>query len=297
MSTARPLLILLLTFTLCGCASHNPPAKDVCQQHQAMVWEAARSYYLMQSMKPDDLVDPQKLIGYFGPGKVPCCPLGTNAYTPFKIFVGPTCPHEPRLHPGSAMPENIAKIRSNQSAEPETASPAPEGFEVVHLPGIDGSILKPKGWYFQHFGDPNSPNRYHYQMTKEDASKQGGFVIGFTITVAAGVSKVTQQKPSEYAAIILRDYPKIEIISKGEVRTFPTGQGSLEQRAWIVDQEVPVGGTNTVCRVGITTAAVDQIDFLVVIVFGTPREEWIASQSIYETVCQKIRILGPNPGK
>jgi hypothetical protein len=151
----------------------------------------------------------------------------------------------------------------------DTDIPVPEGYEVVRLPIMDGAILKPKGWYFRHFGTQNS---YVYRITKEDSSETNGFLTGFSITIAPEVSKVTHQKPSEYANTVLRDYPKLAIVSKGSGCTYDSGQGSAEQQEWIVDQRVNVFGSNIVCRVGITTMAVDRIDLLVVIVFGTPPE-------------------------
>ena len=176
----------------------------------------------------------------------------------------------------------------------ETDIPVPEGYEVVHLPGLDGAILKPKGWYFYHYGTQNS---YIYLITKEDCRKTNKFLTGFTITVAPEVSKVTHQKPSEYANTVVRDYPKLEIISKESECTYDSGQGPVEQQEWIVDQQVNAFGSNIVCRVGIKTMAADRIDLLGVIVFGTPRNEWETNRLIYDTVCQKIRFLGSHPGK
>jgi hypothetical protein len=85
--------------------------KEICQQHQAMVWDAARSYYLEHGMKPDDLIDPQQLKDFFNSDGVPRCPLGTNDYAPFKLFDGPRCPHEGSGHGVVPMSEQIIKIQ------------------------------------------------------------------------------------------------------------------------------------------------------------------------------------------
>jgi hypothetical protein len=87
--------------------------KEICQQHQAMVWDAAGSYYLEHGMKPDDLIDPQQLKGFFNLDGVPRCPLGTNSYTPFKLFDGPRCPHEGSGHGVVSMSKKTIKIKQN----------------------------------------------------------------------------------------------------------------------------------------------------------------------------------------
>jgi hypothetical protein len=78
-----------------------------------MVWDAAGSYYLEHNMKPDDLIDPQQLKVFFGADGVPCCPLGTNDYAPFKLFDGPRCPHEGSGHGAVPVTEKIIKINQN----------------------------------------------------------------------------------------------------------------------------------------------------------------------------------------
>jgi hypothetical protein len=88
-------------------------AKEICQQHQAMVWDTAGSYYLEHSMKPDDLIDPQQLKSFFAPGEVPRCTLGTNDYAPFKLFDGPRCPHVGSGHGVVPMSEKTIKIKRN----------------------------------------------------------------------------------------------------------------------------------------------------------------------------------------
>ena len=171
----------------------------------------------------------------------------------------------------------------------EADIPVPEGYQIVRLPGVDGAILKPKGWHFHHYGMPNS---YVYRITKEDSTKTNGFLTGFTITYVPAVSKLARQKPSEYASTVLQDYSKLQIVSKGSGCTYDSGQGPVDQQEWIVDQEVHAFGSNLVCRVGISTLAIDRIDLLVVVVFGTPQDEWTKNKVIRDTVCRKMRILG-----
>ena len=98
---------------IAGCAKSGDVARETCLRNQAMIWEAARSHYLEQSMKPSELIDPQRLTPYFGEGKLPRCPSGTNDYAAFRIFDGPRCPHEPAQHPPPPMSEQIEKIRVN----------------------------------------------------------------------------------------------------------------------------------------------------------------------------------------
>ena len=123
-------LFCLLTF-LAGC---GPSSKEICQENQAMVWDAAGSYYLEHSMKPDDLIDPQQLKDFYNPGAFPRCPLGTNDYAPFKLFDGPQCPHQGSGHGVVPMFEKIIKIKQNQDYQdkiehkvisPSNSSPAP----------------------------------------------------------------------------------------------------------------------------------------------------------------------------
>jgi hypothetical protein len=188
----------------------------------------------------------------------------------------------------SAAAQLLAAEITNNGAD----IPAVEGYEKVRLPGMDGVILKPKGWFFSHHGTSNS---YIYKITKENPTND--FLTGFTITVAPNVSKVTRTAPSEYAKTVLTNYPNLQVISKSDGCSYSSGQGTVQQQEWVVDQKVQVHGTNLVCRVGVSTMAIDNIDLLVVIVFGTPREEWDANRPIYDTVCQKVCILGPHPGE
>jgi len=93
-----------------GCTQRSVSLKEVCQQHQTIVWDAAGSYYLEHKMKPGDLIAPQELKDFFGPDGVPYCPLSTNAYAPFKFFDGPRCPHHHGVVP---MSEKTIKIKQN----------------------------------------------------------------------------------------------------------------------------------------------------------------------------------------
>jgi hypothetical protein len=107
----RRCLFICLIGLVVGC-DEGKSARRVCRSHQTEVWNAAASYYLEHGMKPDDLIDPQQLAALLPNGQVPRCPIGTNAYAPFKIFDGPKCPYEAQLHAGATMPASIAKLKT-----------------------------------------------------------------------------------------------------------------------------------------------------------------------------------------
>jgi hypothetical protein len=101
--------LLCVAAIVAGC---GPSQKEVCRQHQAQVWGAAKSYSLVERMKRDDLIDPTKLTGFFGDG-IPCCPLGTNGYAPFKLADGPRCPHGGSGHGVIPTSEDIKEVIRN----------------------------------------------------------------------------------------------------------------------------------------------------------------------------------------
>src|SRR5882757_8619973 len=107
------LFLAVLFFTLFLGCDEGKSARRVCHSHQNEVWNAAAKYYLEHGMKPDDLIDPQQLAALLANGQVPRCPLGPNAYPPFKIFDGPQCPYEPQLHSGATMPTRIANLKTS----------------------------------------------------------------------------------------------------------------------------------------------------------------------------------------
>ncbi len=170
----------------------------------------------------------------------------------------------------------------------------PKGYSLVHLAGLDGAILKPNGWHFYTGGTSNS---VVYAITKEPVTATNGYLTGFRLQFIPAVSKITHVKPSEYANTVLADYPKLRVITKCLDCEYATGQGDVKQQEWIVDQTVNVSGSSVICRVGINTMAIDRLDLLVVLIYGTPKEEWGVNESIYQTVRKKIRILGSHPGK
>lgn len=168
----------------------------------------------------------------------------------------------------------------------------PAGYEVQRLPGLNGEILKPMGWYFTSNGTKNS---IIYRLTREDPTH--GYLTGFTITVAPSVYKITNKKPSEYAQVVMSDYAKKTLISTDDARTFSSGQGEAQLLGCIVDEKISYMGKEVMCRVGVTTMAIDDIDLLAVIIFGTPVQDWKANEKIYRTVCERIILVGTNPGE
>lgn len=96
-----------------ACAKSGKSARETCLRHQLWIWDAAGSHYLEQSMKPGEFIEPRLLTPYFPEGKLPRCLLGTNDYAAFRIFDGPTCPHDPTEHPPPSLLKKIEKIRAN----------------------------------------------------------------------------------------------------------------------------------------------------------------------------------------
>ncbi len=168
----------------------------------------------------------------------------------------------------------------------------PPGYELQTLPGLDGRVLRPKGWYFKYEGTENS---IIYRITKEDPER--GYMTGFAITVAPSVFSLTKKKPSEYAQGVLAGYEREKVISRDEVRKYPSGQGEVEQRGYVVEQVIKYQDKEVLCRVGVSTIAIDNIDLLAVIVFGAPITEWSDNEEIYRTVCREIMLVGPNLGE
>ena len=103
------ILLACLVF-LVGCGPGPKTAANVCPGHQTQVWDAAMSYYLEHSLKPDDLIAPQQLTNFFAEGQVPRCPHGTNSYAPFRILDGPKCPE----HPVCKIPARVANLIENK---------------------------------------------------------------------------------------------------------------------------------------------------------------------------------------
>src|SRR5258706_12552701 len=104
--------VIWLLVVAVGCRE-GKTAHRMCPIHQAEVWDAAASYYLEHSLTTNDIIVPQQLARYFAEGQVPRCPLGTDAYAPFRIFDGPKCPHEPSYHALVRVPPRISKLRAN----------------------------------------------------------------------------------------------------------------------------------------------------------------------------------------
>jgi hypothetical protein len=84
----------------------------MCPIHQTEVWDAAASFFLEHHLTTNDLIDPRQLTGYFAEGQVPRCTLGTNNYSPFRIFDGPKCPNDPSFHAVVRVPPKIIQMKT-----------------------------------------------------------------------------------------------------------------------------------------------------------------------------------------
>lgn len=99
--------LLIVFVVIIGCEKNSQSPQEICLENLAMIWDAAGSHYLENRIKPDELIFPKNLLGFFK--VVPRCPLSGTDYAPFKLSDGPKCP----VHGKVPIFEKIQKIMVN----------------------------------------------------------------------------------------------------------------------------------------------------------------------------------------
>jgi hypothetical protein len=78
-----------------------------CQANMRMLYSAAVSYCLEQSLAPDKTLSVQSLAAYLRPGGT-VCPTRGARYPDFSVVNGPICPKGHRFLPGEPRPLRTA---------------------------------------------------------------------------------------------------------------------------------------------------------------------------------------------
>jgi hypothetical protein len=153
----------------------------------------------------------------------------------------------------------------------------PPGYELQKLDTTEGSIAKPKGWYYSHFGKNKS---LHWIVAKEDP-KAGPYKTGLRIQFVPEATRATGGIPP-------RQFVERFIAQKrqsAEVkRTCPPADTGGFMRRCLETVEGPY-------RILYSLFWSDEKDAIVVTVFGAPTGEWEQAHRIAERM-NEFELIG-----
>jgi hypothetical protein len=128
-------------------------------------------------------------------------------------------------------------------------------------------MLLPKGW---HFSTVASKDGLAYRVTREEPSREKGFLTGLTVNVIHGVKKKSKADPSLYAAYHVENYlQEAKVISKPKLDR----SGRFARIQCEVEKELPAAAEG-LFRIRMVTLANDETDLLYVLIFGAPSDRW-----------------------
>ena len=163
------------------------------------------------------------------------------------------------------------------------ADQPPEGFSWKILPFVNGAILKPDDWNFNHIDVPDE-KRYMFIIARENYQSGEKVRTVLNIVVIRDIPAKKNMKASEYAKDMINN---ISLQTRLENR-FKKDHGKfLEEGFFRVDKSSIEPGT---IREYFTTLSNDDTGTVYIISFVTPIEKWEKDFPIAETMIKNIRL-------
>lgn len=152
----------------------------------------------------------------------------------------------------------------------------PPGYELQKLDTTEGSIAKPKGWYYSHSVSKNSLN---WIIAKEDP-KAGPYRTGFRIQLVPDATKAAGVPPRQFVERFIAQKQQSAEVK----RSCPTVNTGEFMRRCLETIEGPY-------RILYSLFWSEEKDTIVVTIFGAPVEEWDKARLIADRM-NEFELIG-----
>ena len=179
-------------------------------------------------------------------------------------------------------------------AAPEDSAdiPIPPGFVLQPLAETDGQIARPRDWFFASQGTPSG---WMWTLSREDTSK-GPYDVGMRIQMLLGYTE-SSGKPRE---AFVREFLAGKRAAAEVLRECgaPVDIGAFQRLCLEVIEEValPAPAVSRRFRVLYSLMWGEELDVVVVTIFGAPPEEWETAGPIADAMAA-FRLIGPKFGE
>ncbi len=160
----------------------------------------------------------------------------------------------------------------------------PDGFELQTLDVTQGSVFKPKGWFYRYEGAGNS---MVWTISKESPSP-GGYKTGLRIILFPTVSKTMKKSPEELARALIAD---IEKAGEALRKCAPEQAGNFTRICRETREVLTVSGEKGDYRVLYATSWSNELDMVTGLIFRTPFDEWDKHQDTYAHM-KHVTLIG-----
>jgi hypothetical protein len=186
---------------------------------------------------------------------------------------------------------SVALARAaEQPSPPAGSSPifVPDGYVLQKLDVTDGSIARPKDWYYDNHGTPSG---WLWTISKEDPSK-GPFQTGLHIQLFAGFKKYNMTALGFAQDFFQRTRQKDTVLSDCPVTHF--GQFDRQCLEVLEDNTEPTGPKRY--HIQYSVFWTPDADMAVITTFGAPEDDWETIKPIAQVMSAFV-IFGRNFGK
>jgi hypothetical protein len=159
----------------------------------------------------------------------------------------------------------------------------PEGFELQTLDVTQGSILKPKDWFYKFSTDGKD---ILWTVSKEDPEPDG-YKTGFALRLFPAVSKTLKETPKAAAKAFISMFEKS---GKLMHKCRPEKVGDFTRACMETREVISAPALKGEYRVLYSTSWSDDLDMVTVSVFRTLYDEWDAYEEIRDQMTKVILI-------
>lgn len=176
---------------------------------------------------------------------------------------------------------------------PEDADiPIPPGFVLQRLAETDGQIARPRDWFFASQGTPSG---WMWTLSREDTSK-GPYDVGMRIQMLLGYTESSGKSREAF----VRDFLAGKRAAAEVLRecAAPVDIGAFRRLCLEVIEEValPAPAVSRRFRILYSLMWGEELDIVVVTIFGAPPEEWETAGPIADAMAA-FRLIGPKFGE
>ncbi len=169
----------------------------------------------------------------------------------------------------------------NCSGEEDIA--APPGFVWRQLPFINGAVLKPESWFFNH-RDVGKEKRYLFVISRENFEAGQDVRSVLNIVVIQDIPGKKGMTPTEFSADMIRNISKKTKITK----TWSGKRGAYFEQGFLREDKALVG--EGMIKEHYTTLSNNLTGTLYILSFVAPMESWERDWPVAEKMIGEIRL-------
>ena len=165
----------------------------------------------------------------------------------------------------------------------------PSGFVVQRLAETDGSVWRPKDWFFTSQGTQSG---WMWTVSKENPATEP-YRTGMRIQLLVGVTSGAGKPPESFAKDFIRNKMRnSEVLRQCAV----DDNGEFYRQCLEVLEDLPPPVSPGKYRVLYSVYWGKKMDMVVISTFGAPQSSWGQVAPIVDTM-SRIELFGPNFGK